>query len=98
MRVDAKAQGGVIRLGGWCPVRDAQGRALTVTNQKGAVTSYEYDGRGLLATRSDPNGAKTTFKSDAHGNLIEMRTARLASRRGLHLGLLRHISHGRGSA
>ena len=45
--------------------RDAQGRALKVTDPLGHETKYAYDGDGNLEARTDPNGHKTKYTYDA---------------------------------
>jgi RHS repeat-associated protein len=45
--------------------RDAQGRAIKVTDPLGDETKYAYDANGNLETQTDPNGNKTTYTYDA---------------------------------
>jgi RHS repeat-associated protein len=45
--------------------RDAQGRAVKVTDPLGHETKYVYDGDGNLETKTDPEGNITTYIYDA---------------------------------
>lgn len=53
---------------------DAGGRVLTQTvdpNGLKLVTTYAYNGRGLVVTEVDPNGVETTYGYDGNGNLSQ---------------------------
>lgn len=48
--------------------RDPNGNILARIDAEGAVLGFRYDGRGLAAEATLPNGGRTAWERDAHGN------------------------------
>ncbi|HEX9967958.1 MAG TPA: RHS repeat-associated core domain-containing protein [Solirubrobacterales bacterium] len=53
--------------------RDAQGRALTITNPLGDTTKYAYDGNGNVETETDGNNRTTTYTYDKANQLTKVK-------------------------
>ena len=48
----------------------------TVTDFRGAVTTYTYDGKGNIYNVTDPTGNVTTYSYDTHGSILSIKDAR----------------------